>query len=320
MFDFTKPNITIEEISDDNRYGRFVIEPLERGYGTTLGNTLRRIMISTLPGSAISQVKINGVVHEFSSIKGVKEDVTDIVLNLKGVAIKDNSENEDPKTATIQVTGNKVVTAADIKFADDLEVANPDHVICTINGGKGTTLDMELVITSGRGYVSADTNKSDLKSIDSIAIDSLYTPVERVNMFVEDTRVGQVTDFHKLTLEVWTKGTMTPQEAISLAAKVMSEHLALLIDLTDRAKEATVMVEEDDEPVREVLEMTIDEMELSVRSYNCLKRAGINTVSELASKTAEDMTHVRNLGRKSLEEIKQKLEDLGLGLKSEIEE
>lgn len=316
MFDFNKPNINMVESSSDGTYGKFVIEPLERGYGTTLGNALRRIMLSTLPGIAVSQIKIAGVVHEFTSIDGVKEDVTDIVLNIKSLALKDNTQTTTPKVAYIKETGSKVVTAGDIKFQDDIEVINKDLVIATLNGGKNTKLDIELTITSGRGYVSADVNKSSLNSIDAIAIDSIYSPVNRVNMTVEDTRVGQITDYDKLTLEIFTNGTTTPTEAISLAAKVMCEHLNLLVDLSNKAKDAEVMIEEEESDTKEVLDMSIDELELSVRSHNCLKRANINTVSELVNKSPEDMTHVRNLGRKSLEEIKNKLEELGLGLKT----
>ena len=267
MFDFEKPNIEIAEISEDKRYGKFVVEPLERGYGTTLGNSLRRIMLSSLPGAAVSQVKIDGVLHEFSSIAGVKEDVTEIIMNIKSLAIKKDS-----------------------KFY------------------------MELTITKGRGYVSADKNKNDDLPIGVIAVDSIYTPVERVNMAVANTRVGQQTDYDKLTLEIYTNGTLAPDEAVSLAAKVLSEHLNLFIDLSENAKTAEIMVEKEDNEKEKVLEMNIDELELSVRSYNCLKRAGINTVEELCNRTSEDMMKVRNLGRKSLEEVLAKLKELGLQL------
>jgi DNA-directed RNA polymerase subunit alpha len=314
VFDFNKPNIEITEISEDKKYGRFVVEPLERGYGTTLGNSLRRIMLSSLPGAAVSQVKIEGVLHEFSSIPGVKEDVTEIIMNIKSLAIKNSSETNEPKTAYIEFEGEGVVRASDIQADQDIEILNPDLVIATLSGGKESKLYMELTITKGRGYVSAEKNKSEDLPIGVIAIDSIYTPVERVNMSVANTRVGQVTDFDKLTLDVYTNGTLAPDEAVSLAAKVLSEHLSLFIDLSENAKTAEVMVEKEDDEKEKVLEMSIDELELSVRSYNCLKRAGINTVEELTNKTSEDMMKVRNLGRKSLEEVLAKLKELGLQL------
>ena len=308
MFDFERPNIEVAEISEDKKYGRFVVEPLERGYGITLGNSLRRIMLSSLPGAAVSQVKIEGVLHEFSSIPGVKEDVTEIIMNIKSLAIKNNSETNEVKTAYIEYEGEGVVKASDIQVDQDIEILNPDLVIATLSG-KDTKLYMELTITKGRGYVSADKNKHEDLPIGVIAVDSIYTPVERVNVTVENTRVGQITDFDKLTLDVYTNGTLVPDEAVSLAAKVLSEHLSLFIDLSENAKTAEVMVEKE-----KVLEMSIDELELSVRSYNCLKRAGINTVEELTNKTSEDMMKVRNLGRKSLEEVLAKLKELGLQL------
>ena len=313
MFEFEKPRIEIAEISEDNRYGKFVVEPLERGYGTTLGNSLRRIMLSSLPGSAVSYVKIKGVLHEFSSIPGVKEDVTEIIMNIKELAIKNNSSSNEPKQAYIEYVGEGVVTAADIHVDSDIEILNPDQVIATLSG-PDARFDMELTITKGRGYVGSDKNKKDYTSIDVIAIDSIYTPVERVNLTVENTRVGQITDYDKLTLDVYTNGTLAPDEAVSLAAKVLSEHLSLFIDLSENAKSAEVMVEKEDNEKEKVLEMNIDELELSVRSFNCLKRAGINTVEELTSKTPEDMMKVRNLGRKSLEEVLNKLKELGLSL------
>ena len=313
MFDFEKPNIEIAEISDDKKYGKFVVEPLERGYGTTLGNALRRIMLSSLPGTAVSQVKIDGVLHEFSSIPGVKEDVTEIVMNLKSLSIKNTSETNEAKTAYIEFEGEGVVRASDIQADQDIEILNPDLVIATLSG-KDTKLYMELTITKGRGYVSADKNKHDDLPIGVIAIDSIFTPVERVNVTVQNTRVGQITDYDKLTLDVFTNGTLVPDEAVSLAAKVLSEHLCLFIDLSENAKTAEVMVEKEDDEKEKVLEMSIDELELSVRSYNCLKRAGINTVEELTNKTSEDMMKVRNLGRKSLEEVLAKLKELGLQL------
>ncbi|MBP3459897.1 MAG: DNA-directed RNA polymerase subunit alpha [Lachnospiraceae bacterium] len=319
MFDFERPNIEVTEISEDKKYGRFVVEPLERGYGITLGNSLRRIMLSSLPGAAVSQVKIEGVLHEFSSIPGVKEDVTEIIMNLKSLAIKNSSTSNEPKTAYIEFEGEGVVRASDIQVDSDIEIINKDQVIATLSGGKDCKLYMELTITKGRGYVSADKNKHDDLPIGVIAVDSIYTPVERVNLTVENTRVGQITDFDKLTLDVYTNGTLVPDEAVSLAAKVLSEHLKLFIDLSENAKSAEVMIEKEDDEKEKVLEMSIDELELSVRSYNCLKRAGINTVEELTNKTSDDMMKVRNLGRKSLEEVLAKLKELGLELNSSEE-
>ncbi|HUM83668.1 MAG TPA: DNA-directed RNA polymerase subunit alpha [Lachnospiraceae bacterium] len=315
MFDFNKPKITVADVSEDKKFGRFVVEPLERGYGTTLGNSLRRIMLSSLPGAAISQVKIDGVLHEFSPIPGVKEDVTEIIMNLKSLAIRNNSETDEPKTAYIEYEGEGVVHASDIQVDSEIEIMNPDQVIATLNGGAGSKLYMEMTITKGRGYVSAEKGKTEDQPIGVISVDAIYTPVERVNMNVENTRVGQQTDFDKLTLDVWTRGTLDPEEAVSLAAKVLSEHLKLFIDLTETAKSAEVMIEKEDNEKEKVLEMNIDELELSVRSYNCLKRAGINTVEELCNKTSDDMMKVRNLGRKSLEEVLAKLKELGLQLK-----
>ena len=311
MFDFERPNIEVAEISEDKKYGRFVVEPLERGYGITLGNSLRRIMLSSLPGAAVSQVKIDGVLHEFSSIPGVKEDVTEIIMNIKSLAIKNSSDTNEPKTAYIDFEGEGVVKASDIQVDSDIEIMNPDQVIATLSGGK---LYMELTITKGRGYISADKNKSAELPIGVIAVDSIYTPVERVNVTVENTRVGQITDFDKLTLDVYTNGTLVPDEAVSLAAKVLNEHLKLFIDLSEVAQTAEVMIDKEDDITQAVLEMSIDELELSVRSYNCLKRAGINTVEELTNRTSEDMMKVRNLGRKSLEEVLNKLKELGLEL------
>ena len=314
MVVFNKPKIEIAEISEDKRYGRFVVEPLERGYGTTLGNSLRRIMLSSLPGSAVSQVKIDGVLHEFSSIPGVKEDVTEIIMNIKSLAIRNTSDSDEAKTAYIDFEGEGVVTAADIQCDPDIEILNPDVVIAHLNGGADSKLYMELTITKGRGYVSADKNKDDDLPIGIIAVDSIYTPVERVNLTVENSRVGQVIDFDKLTLDVYTNGTLAPDEAVSLAAKVLSEHLSLFIDLSENAKSTEIMVETETDDKEKVLEMSIDELELSVRAYNCLKRAGINTVEELCNRTPEDMMKVRNLGRKSLEEVLAKLKELGLEL------
>ena len=319
MFEFEKPNIEVAEISPDKKYGRFTLEPLERGYGTTLGNSLRRIMLSSLPGAAVSQIKISGVLHEFTTIDGVKEDVTEIVMNIKDLAIRNNSLTDEPKIAYIDYAGEGVVTAADIQADQDIEIVNPELVIATLDS-KDARLYMELTITKGRGYVSAQRNAADNMPVGVIPIDAIYTPVERVNIQIENTRVGQITDFDKLTVEVFTNGAIAPDEAISLAAKVLSEHLSLFVDLSENAKTAEVMVEKDEDDKEKVLEMNIDELELSVRSYNCLKRAGINTVDELISKTPEEMMKVRNLGRKSLDEVFAKLKELGLELKSSNED
>ena len=319
MFEFERPNIEVVEISDDKKYGKFVVEPLERGYGITLGNSLRRIMLSSLPGASVSQVKFDGVLHEFTSIDGVKEDVTEIIMNIKSLAIKNNSDSNEPKTAYIDFHGEGVVRASDIQVDQDIEIMNPDQVIATLSGGKDSKLYVELTITKGRGYVGADKNKKDDLSISVIPVDSIYTPVERVNVTVENTRVGQITDYDKLTMDVYTNGTLAPDEAVSLAAKVLSEHLSLFIDLSETTKLVDVMVEKEDDEKGKVMEMSIDELELSVRSYNCLKRAGINTVQELTNKTSEDIMKVRNLGRKSLEEVLAKLKELGLELSSSEE-
>lgn len=318
MFDFVKPKIEIVEISEDKRYGKFVCEPLERGYGITLGNSLRRIMLSSLVGTAVSRIQIDGVLHEFSSIPGVKEDVTEIIMNIKELAIKNSSEDDEPKTAYIDCVGPCVVTGRDIQIDQDLEIMNPDQVIATLSNAEAK-LSMVLTITNGRGYVSSDRNKTDDAPIGSISIDSIYTPVERVNMNVENTRVGQQTDFDKLTLDVYTNGTISPDDAVSLAAKVLSDHLSLFVDLSETSKTISVINEKVEDDKGKVLEMSIDELELSVRSYNCLKRAGINTVQELCSKTTDDMMKVRNLGRKSLEEVLAKLKDLGLALSNQDE-
>ncbi|MCR5205880.1 MAG: DNA-directed RNA polymerase subunit alpha [Lachnospiraceae bacterium] len=316
MFGFETPSLEIAEISEDKKYGRFVVEPLERGYGITLGNSLRRIMLSSLPGAAVSSIKIPGVVHEFCGIPGVKEDVTEIIMNIKSLAIKNNSDSDEPKKAYIDFEGEGVVTAGDIHADSDIEILNPELVIATLNGGADSRLEIEMTITKGRGYVSSDKNKSPELPIGVIAVDSIYTPVERVNMRVENTRVGQVTDYDKLTLDVWTKGTITPEEAVSLAAKVLSEHLKTFIDISDKGREAVIIEQKPESGSTEnVININIDELELSVRSYNCLKRAGINTVGELVNKTADDMMKVRNLGRKSLDEVLAKLKELGLSLR-----
>lgn len=314
MLDFKEPNIEIAEISEDKKYGRFVVEPLERGYGTTLGNSLRRIMLSSLPGTAVSHIKIDGVVHEFSAIPGVKEDVTEIIMNIKSLAIKNNSDSDEVKTAYIEASGEGVVTAADIQVDSDIEIMNPEQVIATLSGGPDCKLYIEMTIVNGRGYVSSDKNKREDLPINVIAIDSIFTPVERVNIQIENTRVGQITDYDKLTLEIFTNGTIEPSDAVSLAAKVLSEHLNSFINLSENAKKAVIIAPSEDDDKEKVLEMNIDELELSVRSYNCLKRAGINTVEELCNRTSEDMMKVRNLGRKSLDEVLAKLKELGLSL------
>ncbi len=314
MLGFEKPRIEIAEISEDGRYGRFVVQPLERGYGTTLGNSLRRILLSSLPGAAVSNIKIDGVLHEFSVIPGVKEDVTEIILNLKNLAIKNNSESNEPKIAYIDFTGEGEIKAGDIKVDSDIEIVNPDLHIATLSGGPESKLFMEITITKGRGYIEAAKNKKPDQPIRMIPVDSLYTPVQRVNFLVEDTRVGQITDYDKLTFEIWTNGTISPDDAVSLGAKVLNEHLALFIDLSDNAKNTEIMVEKEEGKKEKVLELSIEELDLSVRSYNCLKRAGINTVEDLANKTEDDMMKVRNLGRKSLEEVLGKMAELGLAL------
>ena len=314
MLDFKEPNIKIADISEDKKYGRFVVEPLERGYGTTLGNSLRRIMLSSLPGTAVSHIRIDGVGHEFSAIPGVKEDVTEIIMNIKSLAIKNNSETDEVKTAYIEASGEGVVRASDIQVDSDIEIMNPDQVIATLSGGPDCKLYIEMTIVNGRGYVSSDKNKREDLPINVIAIDSIFTPVERVNIKVENTRVGQITDYDKLTLDVFTDGTIEPSDAVSLAAKVLSDHLRSFIDLSDKSSRIQVIAAEEENSKDKVLEMNIDELELSVRSYNCLKRAGINTVEELCNRTSEDMMKVRNLGRKSLQEVLSKLKELGLSL------
>ena len=318
MFDFERPNIKVVEVSEDKKYGKFVAEPLERGYGITLGNSLRRIMLSSLPGSAVSQIKIAGVLHEFTTIPGVKEDVTEIVMNIKNLAIRNNSATDEPKLAYIDFSGEGTITAADIQTDQDIEIVNPDLVIATLDSAE-SKLYMELTITKGRGYVGAEKNAVDNSAVGVIPVDAIYTPVERANIQVENTRVGQITDYDKLTVEVYTNGALAPDEAVSLAAKVLSEHLSLFINLSENAKTVEVMVEKEEDDKEKVLEMNIDELELSVRSYNCLKRASINTVEELINKTPEEMMKVRNLGRKSLEEVFAKLKELGLELKNSNE-
>ncbi|AGT30577.1 DNA-directed RNA polymerase subunit alpha [Geobacillus genomosp. 3] len=313
MIEIEKPKIETVELSEDAKYGKFVVEPLERGYGTTLGNSLRRILLSSLPGAAVTSVQIDGVLHEFSTIEGVVEDVTAIILNVKKLALKIYSDEE--KTLEIDVQGEGVVTAADITHDSDVEILNPDLHIATL--AEGGRLRIRMTARRGRGYVPAEANKREDQPIGVIPIDSIYTPVSRVSYQVENTRVGQVTDYDKLTIDVWTDGSIGPKEAISLGAKILTEHLNIFVGLTDEAQNAEIMVEKEDDQKEKVLEMTIEELDLSVRSYNCLKRAGINTVQELTQKTEEDMMKVRNLGRKSLEEVKAKLAELGLSLRKD---
>lgn len=313
MIEIEKPKITIEEIDEEKGYGKFVVEPLERGYGTTLGNSLRRILLSSLPGAAITTVQIDQVLHEFSTIPGVVEDVPQIILNLKKLALKIYSD--EVKTLEIDVQGERVVTAADILHDSDVEILNPDLPIATL--AEDGALRMRMTAKRGRGYVPAEANKTEDMAIGVIPVDSIYTPVERVNYHVENTRVGQMTNYDKLTLEVWTNKSLRPEEAVSLGAKILSEHLNIFINLTDQAQKAEIMVEKEEDQKEKVLEMTIEELDLSVRSYNCLKRAGINTVHELTQKTEEEMMKVRNLGRKSLQEVQEKLAELNLSLRKE---
>lgn len=315
MIEIEKPIIELEEISEDSTYGKFVVEPLERGFGTTLGNSLRRVLLSSLPGVSVKSVKIDGVLHEFSTIPGVKEDVTEIVLNIKGIVARLHCDGE--KTVEISVEGPQEVTAGSISCDSEVEILNPELHIATL--GEGAKLYMELTLNKGRGYISSERNKQNMDSnvIGVIAVDSIYTPVLKVNFNVENTRVGQSIDFDKLTLEVWTNGVISAQEAVSLAARVLTDHLSLFVDLSDKGKTTEIMIEKDEGGKEKVLEMTIEELDLSVRSFNCLKRAGINSVEDLTNKSEEDMMKVRNLGRKSLEEVMQKLESLGVKLQRE---
>ena len=316
MIEIEKPNIATVNLSEDGKSGKFIIEPLERGYGITLGNSLRRVLLSSLPGVAVVSIKIDGVLHEISTIPGVKEDVTEIVLNVKGITAKLHTSG--PKTVTIDVNGQANVTAGDIKQDADIEILNPEHHIATVS--EGTRFYMELTFDHGRGYVSQEKNKQNNPSvIGLIYTDSIYTPVYNANYTVENTRVGSNTDYDKLTLEVLTNGTISAKEAISLGAKILNEHLNLFVDLSDEAKKAEIMVEREETIKEKVLEMTIEELDMSVRSFNCLKRAGIDTVEDLTNRTEEDMIKVRNLGKKSLEEVIQKLHSLGLDLKKEEE-
>lgn len=315
MIEFEKPNI--HKIEETDNYGEVVVEPLERGYGTTLGNSLRRTLLSSLPGAAITSIQIDDVLHEFSTIKGVVEDVTQIILNVKKISLKLDGPEDEEENLEIDVIGPADVTAGDIVGDSDVTVLNPDLHIATV--AEGTNFHMRLTANKGRGYVSAVENKkrSSEMPIGVLPVDSIYTPIERVNYQVESTRVGQRDDFDKLTLDVWTDGSITPSEAVSLAAKILTEHLEMFVDLTDEAKNTEIMVEKEETHKEKMLEMTIEELDLSVRSYNCLKRAGINTVQELTEKSEPDMMKVRNLGRKSLEEVKEKLAALGLSLRKE---
>ena len=315
MIEIEKPRIEIVELSEDGSYGKFVVEPLERGFGTTLGNSLRRVLLSSLPGAAVTSIKVEGVLHEFSTIPGVKEDMVEIILNLKDLAIK--MDQDEPKVVTVNAQGPCVLTGADIQTDAGVEILNGEQHIATLN--EDAKLYMEITIEKGRGYVPAERNKKPGKPIGIIPIDSIFTPIKRVNFNVEDTRVGQVTDYDKLTLEVWTDGSIKADEATSLAAKIMSEHLMLFIELTEHVNEVEIMVEKEEDEKEKVLEMTIEELDLSVRSYNCLKRAGINTVDELIQRTEEDMMKVRNLGKKSLQEVKDKLAAFNLSLKKSDE-
>lgn len=313
MIEFEKPNI--HKVEETDNYGKFVVEPLERGYGTTLGNSLRRVMMASLPGAAITSIQIDGVLHEFSTVQGVTEDVTQIILNLKKVSLK--IESEDAKDLELDVKGPAEVTAGDIQGDGDVTILNPDLHIATV--ADGTELHIMMTADKGRGYVPADQNKLRLSGLEigTLPIDSIYTPIERVNYTVENTRVGQSNDFDKLTLDVWTDGSLTPTAAISLAAKILTEHLEMFVNLTEEAKDAKVMVEREETHQEKVLDKTIEELDLSVRSYNCLKRADIQTVKDLTERTEADMMKVRNLGQKSLEEIKLKLADLGVGFRQE---
>lgn len=316
MIGIEKPRIETAELAADGSYGKIIVEPLERGYGVTLGNSLRRILLSSLPGYAITSVKIDGVLHEFSTIPGVKEDVTEIILNLKNVILKIHGEG--PKTVYIDASGEGEILAGDIKCDSEVEIINPDYHICTLD--KDADVNMELTVSKGRGYVSAEQNKKLMQpAIGVIAIDSIYTPILKANYTIDDIRVGQEIGFDKLTLEVWTDGTISATEAVSLGAKFLNEHLALFGDLSGEAYDTEIMVDKGEDAKEKVLEMTIEELDLSVRSFNCLKRAGINTVEDLTNKTEDDMMKVRNLGKKSLDEVINKLHSFGLDLRSEDE-
>nr|WP_122012821.1 DNA-directed RNA polymerase subunit alpha [Maliibacterium massiliense] len=310
MIEIEKPKVECVELSEDECYGKFVIEPLERGFGTTLGNSLRRVLLSSLPGVAVTSVKIDGVLHEFSTVPGVKEDVTQIVLNLKGLSARLHTEM--PKMVIVDAKGPMEVTAGDIQPDGEVDILDPDMHIATL--GEDATLHMEIMLEKNRGYVSSEKNKQPGQPIGVIPMDAIFTPVRRVNYQVTNTRVGQITDYDKLTLEVWTNGVVRPDEAVSLSAKILNEHLMLFVNLADNVNDVEIMVEKEESKKEKLLEMTIEELDLSVRSYNCLKRAGINTVEELVQRTEADMMKVRNLGRKSMEEVQQKLATLGLSL------
>lgn len=315
MIEIEKPRIEIIELSEDGSYGKFIVEPLERGYGTTLGNSLRRVLLSSLPGAAVSSVKFQGVLHEFATIPGVLEDVPEIILNIKEIAAR--MYTEEPVTMIIDAEGPQVVTAGDIATGMDVEIVNKDQYIATVNEDGRLYIELELI--RGRGYSVAEKNKKDGQPVGVIPVDSSFTPVTKINYHVENTRVGQITDYDKLVLEVWTNGTMSADEATSLGAKILTEHLNLFIGLTEHVGDVEIMVEKEEDKKEKVLEMTVEELDLSVRSYNCLKRAAINTVEELTQKTEDDMMKVRNLGKKSLEEVQRKLAELGLGLKNSDE-
>jgi DNA-directed RNA polymerase subunit alpha len=311
VIEIEKPSIECIYDDTDRNYGKFVVEPLERGYGTTLGNSLRRILLSSLPGAAVTSIKIDGILHEFSTVPGVKEDVTEIILNLKKLSLRLNGDT--PKRAIINAVGPKEVTAADIVVDSDVEIFNPELHIATLD--ENASLVMEINLSTGRGYTPAEQNKTESTPIGVIPVDSIYTPAKKVNFTVQNTRVGQITDYDRLILEIWTDGSITPEESVSIGAKIMQEHLKLFIDLTDSMDSVEIIVEKEEDQKEKALEMTIEELELSVRSFNCLKRANINTVEELTHKSEDDMMKVRNLGKKSLDEVKHKLEELGLGLR-----
>jgi len=313
MIEIEKPKIDIIELKGNSGYGKFVIEPLERGFGTTLGNSLRRVLLSSLPGVAVASIKVDGALHEFSTIQGVKEDLVELILNLKELSL--SMDVDGPKTITIASKGPGTVTGKDIIMGSEVRILNPDHHIATL--GDGAKLYMEINIEKGRGYVTAERNKRLGQAIGIIPVDSIFTPIRKVNFSVSNTRVGQITDYDKLTIEVWTNCSISPDEAIGLAAKILTEHLSLFINLSDHANKVEIMVEKEDEPKERSLDMTIEELDLSVRSYNCLKRASINTLQELIQKSEDDMMKVRNLGKKSLEEVQQKLESMGLKLRSD---
>ncbi len=317
MIEIEKPEIRTVEVSDDSKFGKIVIEPLERGYGTTLGNSLRRILLASLPGAAVTSIQIEGVLHEFSTVEGVVEDVPTIILNLKRLAMKlhTDPESEEDKVIELNVVGPKTVTAADISVDSEVEILNPDLFICNL--AEGAELNMKINVSRGRGYVRADQNKKDNMPIGVLPVDSIYTPIEKVNYQVENTRIGLQNIYDKLTLDIWTDGSISPEKSLSLAAKILTEHLNVFVDLTEEAREAEIMVEKEETEQDKALVMSIEELDLSVRSYNCLKRAGINTVQELTEKTEADMMKVRNLGKKSLAEVNSKLDSLGLSLKNE---